>query len=239
MSARFSSLLAPLNKLAADMGTAQLSAHARTKTSSTVVKALREVEGLLSGDAVTTPNRNHAMTVMVPLPKHLADRFPGPEYNNGHEPHLTVCFLTTEELPPGRVSEVLASLRRLCRRQAPFRLGLDVNSGLHDFGRGPTGSKALWFDVREDPDSTLAKLHHAIRRTMAQEGFPCEHQKMFRPHVTWRYVDNDQSEGERQRMAAFAASRFNDTRTWFDVRQLILTTPDGGQKVITLYPRLR
>lgn len=210
-----------------------------------VRRLLLEAAALLSGDQkltagnVTSPDRNNAMVVMVPLPKYLADRFPGPEYNNGHVPHLTVCFLTADDIPPGKAQDMLAALRRICKRQAPFRVGLDVANGLQDFGLGARGSKSLWFGVRQDPDFAVDRLHHAIRQCMQQENLPCEHQKGFQPHITWRYVDNGQSESERQRMSALAVSRFDDVRTWFDVRQLVLSMPDGSEKLIALSPRLR
>jgi 2'-5' RNA ligase len=206
-----------------------------------VLLAMEEAAELLSAGNVGGVDRNSAMVVMIPLPKHLAMRFPGVEHNNGHEPHLTVCFLTaSEEMTMGKASEALAIIRRICRRQAPFRVALDVNSGLQDFGLSPKGSKALWFDVRQDPNDVLDKLHRAIKNALKLEGLPVEHQNTFHPHVTWRYVANDQSEGERQRMSAFAASRFNDlVSLWFDVKHIIVTMPDRSQRAVALSPRLR
>jgi 2'-5' RNA ligase len=206
-----------------------------------VLLAMEEAAELLSAGNVGGVDRNNAMVVMIPLPKHLAMRFPGVEHNNGHEPHLTVCFLTaSEEMTMGKASEALAIIRRICRRQAPFRIALDVNSGLQDFGQSPKGSKALWFDVRQDPNDVLDKLHRAIKNALKLEGLPVEHQNTFQPHVTWRYVANDQSEGERQRMSAFAASRFNDlVSLWFDVKHIIVTMPDRSQRAVALSPRLR
>ena len=209
------------------------------KASIPVLLAMEEAAELLSAGNIGGLDRNHATIVTIPLPKHLSDRFPGPEHNNGHEAHITVCFLTAKELSSGKTMEVLDTIRRVCRRQGPFRVGLDINSGLQDFGPSDSGSKALWFSVREDPSDILTKLHYVIRRALQQEGLPCEAHKSFTPHVTWRYVGNDQSEGERQRMSSFAANRFNDTRTWFDVRHLVMSSSDGSQKVIALSPALR
>jgi 2'-5' RNA ligase len=209
------------------------------KASVPVLLAMEEAAELLSAGNVGGLDRNHATVITIPLPKHLADRFPGPEHNNGHEAHITVCFLTAKELSSGKTMEVLDTIRRVCRRQGPFRVGMDINSGLQDFGPSDSGSKALWFSVREDPSDILTKLHYVIRRALQQEGLPCDAHKSFTPHVTWRYVGNDQSEGERQRMSSFAANRFNDTRTWFDVRHLVMSSSDGSQKVIALSPALR
>jgi 2'-5' RNA ligase len=211
------------------------------KASPSVLLAMEEAVELLSAANVGGLDRNHATTVMIPVPKHLAARFPGVEHNNGHEPHLTVCFLSADkDMTAGKASEALAIIRKVCRRQAPFRVALDFNSGLHDFGPSEMGSKALWFDVRQDPNDVLDKLHRAIKNALKLEGIPVDSRHSFHPHVTWRYVSNDQSEGERQRMSAFAASRFNDlTTVWFDVRHLILSMPDGSQKAIALSPRLR
>jgi hypothetical protein len=211
------------------------------KASPSVLLAMEEAAELLSAANVGGLDRNHATTVMIPVPKHLAARFPGVEHNNGHEPHLTVCFLSADkDMTAGKASEALAIIRKVCRRQAPFRVALDFNSGLHDFGPSEMGSKALWFDVRQDPNDVLDKLHRAIKNALKLEGIPVDSRHSYQPHVTWRYVSNDQSEGDRQRMSAFAASRFNDlTTVWFDVKHLILSMPDGSQKAIALSPRLR
>lgn len=209
------------------------------KLSAAVLRDVEEAADLVAAGEVGKPDRNHALVAMIPLPKHLANRFPAPENNKGHAPHATVCFITADQMTPGRVQDVLNCLRRLCRRQPPLRLALDVNAGLQDFGPTDSGEKALWFKLRDDPNEALSSLHHNIKRALKQAGLPCEHQPTFHGHVTWSFVPNDQSELDRQRMSSFAASRFDDTSTWFDVRQIVLSMPDGSEKPIALSPRLR
>jgi 2'-5' RNA ligase len=211
------------------------------KLSASVLEAVEEAADLVAASEgkVSGPDRNSAVVVTISLPKHLAARFPGPEHNNGHAPHATVCFVTASPMSEGQATEVLGALRSACRRIPPFRLALDINNGLQDFGPTDKGDKALWFGLREDPADSLTILHRKLKSCLEQAGLPCEHQKSFHGHVTWAYVPNDQSDKDRARMSSFAAHRFDDVSPWFDVRQLVLSMPDGKQQLISLSPRLR
>ena len=70
---------------------------------------------------------------------------------------------------------------------------------------------------------------------LEQEGIDVSAHDSFKPHVTWSYVPNDQPEPERNRMNAAVADRFKDG-FYFDVRQIVLSMPDGSSKVVALSP---
>lgn len=247
-SGRLNQLTAPLERMAQAIASARpessldriVDSLHQTSLPASVLLNLEEAAAEIAAASIVKPDRNHAMVVSIPLPTHLAARFPGTENNNGHEPHLTLCFVTAKHVSSGVLSEILATLRRVGKKIAPFRVGLSCAAGLQDFGKGGDGSKALWFPARDDPDGALVSLHKLIRQALLLEGLPCDHHNTFVPHVTWSYVPNDQSEVDRQRMSALAASRFNDVSTWFDVRHLMLSTPDGSSpKTIALTPHIR
>jgi predicted GNAT family N-acyltransferase len=183
-------------------------------------------------------DRNKAVVVTIPIPMPFAARFPSGE----HEPHITVCFVTKDDIDAGMYSQITAAVRRAARQVAPFRVFVDVGAGLKDFGDGPNGSKALWFEVlsadengaKNDP---LGRLFKAIRSALEAEGLPCEAHDTFKGHTTWVYVPNEQTIEERTAMSVFAASRFNDAPLGFAVRQVVLSSPDGKKTLVTLNPQ--
>lgn len=228
-----------LERLAADMADAPSrctsAASALERAARNVVQAAKLL-GVEVGK-VTREEKGRPMVAVIPVPKHLAARFPNPEANKGLEPHITVAFIAAEGVSPGKADEILGAIRAACRSVKPFRVQLDTNSGLHDFGLGTTGYKALWFQVRQDPGFAVNDLHHALKSKLKLEGLPFDHQHSFSPHCTWQYVTNDQPEEERQRMSNLAANRFNDMSTWFDVRSIELSMPDGSSRLIPLAQR--
>lgn len=202
-------------------------------------KLLAEAKTIMAG-GVVKPDTPRSTILKIALPKGLSSRFPPPEKNSGFEPHLTLIYVTSGEMTPGQREELVAMVRKVCRRIPPFRLALDVTSGLQDFGDSESGEKALWFGVREDPAGTLGALHYLFKQALTLSGMPCEHRNEFHPHVTWQYVPNDQSEKDRARMSNLASNRFNDLNsTWFDVRSIVVSCSDGKDYPVALTPSHR
>ena len=200
---------------------------------STVSTVLAKAQKLISA----AKDRNSAVVVTIPMVDKYAKRFPDPvTANHGHDPHLTLLFIGNKEYPPGEMSQILSTIRGVARKMPPFRLYVDPNAGLQDFGPNEeTGEKALWLPARSEPRGELERLYRMTKMALEQEGIDVSAHDSFKPHVTWSYVPNDQPEPERNRMNAAVADRFKDG-FYFDVRQIVLSMPDGSSKVVALSP---
>lgn len=187
--------------------------------------------------AVSAADRNSAVVLTIPIPDKYAKRFPDPVMaNHGHAPHLTVLFIGNKEYTPGEMSQILSSVRAACKKLPPFRLYVDPNAGLHDFGPNEEkGEKALWLPARAEPRGEVERLHRVIRMALEREGIEVGAHDSFVPHVTWAYVPNDQGPDARRRMDAHVADRFQDG-FYFDVRHVMLSMPDGSTKPLALSP---
>lgn len=190
----------------------------------------------LEAASITGADRNHGVVLSVPIPRQYATRWPDPVTNNhGHEPHLTVLYISPE-MTPGEASGVLHLVRKVARTFSPFRLFVDAQAGLQDFGPNEEkGEKALWMPARSDPRGEVERLHRMLRQTLEREGIDVQAHKDFTPHVTWAYVPNDISEDEQRRMEAHVSDRFQ-RGIWFDVRHLLMSMPGGRAKAIALSP---
>ena len=182
-------------------------------------------------------DRNNACVITIPIPTNFAKKFPdGAMHNHGHEPHLTVLFVSPD-VSPGTASKLLSLLRIALREFSPFRMQVDARTGLKDFGPNEEkGEKALWVPARSDPRGELERLNRVIKTALVRAGIEVEAHNDFVPHVTWAYVPNDISEKERQRQEALAASQLGDF--WFDVRHVVLSLPQGDRPIM-LKPILR
>ena len=182
-------------------------------------------------------NRDSAVVVTIPIPEKYAKRFPDAvTANHGHAPHMTLLFVGTKDYQPGEMSQILTTLRAACQKVPPFRLYVDPNAGLQDFGPNEEkGEKALWLPARAEPRGEAERLHRVMRMALEQEGIEVGAHDSFKPHVTWAYVPNDQPEQERNRMNAAVSDRFKEG-FYFDVRHIMLSTPDGAPKVLALSP---
>ena len=182
-------------------------------------------------------DRDSAVVVTIPIPDKYARRFPDPvTANHGYAPHLTLLFVGNKEYQPGELSTITSLLRAACRKVPPFRLYVDPNSGLQDFGPNEEqGEKALWLPARAEPRGEVERLYRMMRLVLEQEGVEVGAHDSFKPHVTWAYVPNDQAEQDRHRMNAAVADRFKDG-FYFDVRHVMLTMPDGTTKTLALSP---
>ena len=182
-------------------------------------------------------NRDSAVVVTIPIPDKYARRFPDPvTANHGHAPHMTLLFVGTKDYQPGEMSQILTTLRAACQKVPPFRLYVDPNAGLQDFGPNEEkGEKALWLPARAEPRGEAERLHRVMRMALEQEGIEVGAHDSFKPHVTWSYVPNDQPEQERHRMNAAVSDRFKEG-FYFDVRHIMLSMPDGSSKALALSP---
>ena len=183
---------------------------------------------------LSASSRNHSLVVHIPLPKEIASYFPDAIYNHGHDPHATVCFVTSD--PTATITEnVVHAVRRACRKIPPFVLSLDVGAGLQDFGDGNNGEKALWFSLNAEPNGLLSYLHRVIRQALEEEGLPCEAHDTFKGHVTWRYVPNATTDAERARIQAAAVARMPANTSWL-VRSVMVST-ERGERAVILNPK--
>lgn len=182
-------------------------------------------------------NRNNALFLMIPIPDKYAKRFPDPVIaNHGRRPHLTVLYVGNKEYSPGEISQIVNCVRAACKKVPPFRLYVDPNTGLRDFGPNEeTGEKALWLPARAEPRGEVERLHRIVRIELEREGIEVGAHDPFVPHVTWAYVPNDQGPDARRRMDAHVADRFQDG-FYFDVRHVMLSMPDGRSKPLALSP---
>ncbi len=195
----------------------------------TATLAIEEAYALLAA-----ADRNHSLVVHIPLPKALAALFPDAVHNHGHEPHATVCFVTKD--PTDTIeANVLHTIRKAVQKIPPFTLQLDVGAGLQDFGEGNNGEKALWFSLNAEPNGMLSYLHRVIRQALEEEGLPCEAHDTFKGHVTWRYVPNDISLDDRNRIQQAAVSRVPAETSW-NVRAVVVSTT-RGDRVCMLNPK--
>ena len=203
--------------------------------------AIEEAACLLAETLVTpeaAPDSKFFIT--IELPKNLASKYPPDNERHDVPPHVTLLvFQSKGEATPGKTDEVVSALRKLTARIAPFRCNIQAHKGLQDFGDGPTGSKALWFPVTDDPNGQLAALHNLLKRELALLDLDMTQKFDYNPHSTWSYVDNNQSEKDRQRMSNLASNRFTENSTWFDVRTLTLSLPNKKKVPIPLSPNLR
>jgi len=190
----------------------------------------------LEAASITGADRDRGVVLSIPIPRQFASRWPDPAtYNHGHEPHLTVLYVSPE-MTPGEASTVLHLVRKVARTIPPFRLFVDAQAGLHDFGPNEEkGEKALWLPARSDPRGEIERLHRMLRQTLEREGVDVQAHKDFTPHVTWAYVPNDFEDENRRRMEAHVSDRFQ-RGIWFDVRHLSMSMPTGGVKAIALSP---
>jgi len=182
--------------------------------------------------------RDTAAVVYLPVPAKHAGRWPDPaEYNNGHDPHITVMFvLPAEKVTAAEESTILNVVRYGCRRVKPFKVRLDVGRGLQDFGDGPDGKKALWFPVLSEPKGELDRLHRILRMAFQSDGtIEPESHKSFVGHCTWAYVPNDIKEEERARWVTSATSALSDIAPWV-VDRVMVSLPHRGNLPIMLNP---
>jgi 2'-5' RNA ligase len=182
-------------------------------------------------------DRDSAVVVTIPIPDKYAKRFPDPvTANHGRAPHMTLLYVGNKDYSAGEMSQILSTLRAACRKVPPFRLYVDPNSGLQDFGPNEEkGEKALWLPARAEPRGEVERLHRVLRMALEQEGIEIGAYDSFKPHVTWSYVPNDQPETDRHRMNAAVASAFQEG-FYFDVRHIMLSMPDGSSKALALSP---
>jgi 2'-5' RNA ligase len=174
--------------------------------------------------------------ITIPLPKKYAARFPDPVvHNNGHEPHLTLLTIGSTDYTEGELSEIIHRVRAAARTIPPFRVYVDPNSGLRDFGPSDHGEMALWLPARSEPRGELSRLHRMMRLSLEREGVSVQHKDGFTPHVTWAYVSNDIPEDTRRRLDGHVSDRFRDG-FWFEVRDVVLSMPDGSTKHVALSP---
>jgi 2'-5' RNA ligase len=157
------------------------------------------------------------------------------EHNHGYTPHITLAVVDRASPPPGFLASLLQYGRAAGRRLRPFRVAVDANGGLYDFGPGAEGEKALWLPARSDPREALENLHRTLRFYLEREKIPVLTYDSFTPHVTWRYVPNDAPESARIRQDALVANQFAEG-FWFDVTSFNLSLPDGEQRRIMLNP---
>jgi len=206
-----------------------------------VRSAMEEAAKLLAADHLVSPKVEEAKPIVltIKIPKNLASRYPPDDERHNEEPHITLLYLTGDGFTPGKVDEFLLGLRAALKRQAPFRVTLQTHKGLQDFGDSESGTKALWFSVKDDPNGQLTMLHNFLKRELSVLGFDCKQTFNYNPHSTWCYVPNDQSEKDRQRMSSLAVGRFTDVNTWFDVRHVSVSLPSGKEVTIPLSPNLR
>lgn len=187
-------------------------------------------------DHVVDAAVNQTAAFVIPIPAKYAIRFPDPAaHNHGFAPHITLAVVDQVSPPPGFQTALLHHGRSVGRRVRPFRVFVDPNGGLYDFGAGSDGEKALWLPARSDPPEALHNLHRFIRFYLEREKIPVLSYASFTPHVTWRYVPNDEPETARMRHDALAANQFPNG-FWFDVTSFNLSLPDGKQKPIMLNP---
>lgn len=177
-------------------------------------------------------DRNQSCVVAIEVPSNFAQRFPDPvTFNHGHEPHMTVLFVKAGDMTREEESNILAIVRKACRRVRPFRLLLDPNCGLQDFGPGKDGEKALWLPGRSEPKGDVERLYRVLRTNLETEGVEIPAHNEFKPHVTWAYVANDITDGERARMSEVVSDRFRDGFA-FDVVSVVLSFPSGERRVM-------
>lgn len=203
------------------------------KFSDMILDADAEVE---IGAPILGSDRNHGgLVVLIPIPEPFASAWPDPEaHNHGHRPHVTLCYVMKDDPTPGQLSDVLTTVRRVCHRFPPFRLRLDVNAGLKDFGDGKEGEKALWHSVLCEPRGEVERLHRALKIALEQEGIPVQSHSDFVPHVTWSYVSNWIPDAERASMDSVAGDRLRKGVAW-TVNAVLVSTP-GGDKPVVLNP---
>ena len=208
----------------------------KLRTIGSQISSLKSREAVLQAAVLLDAASGKSTLAMIPLPDHLAARFPAGEYR----PHITLCYITSGDQTPGMTSQLMMAMRRAANAVRPFRIMADTNAGLQEFGDGDDGTKALWFGVLDRPEDALAKLHYAIKLSLLDEKLPCDdsHPK-YTPHITWTYVPNDIAEKDRNRHDAVAASRFTDTPLAFAVNSFCLALPDGTVKPVLLNPNAK
>lgn len=174
--------------------------------------------------------------VTISLPPQYASRFPDPVvHNHGHEAHVTMLNVGDKDYSEGELSEILYRVRAAAKTIPPFRVYVDPNSGLRDFGPGENGEMALWLPARSEPRGELERLHRMLRLSLEREGVVVGHRDSFTPHVTWAYVSNDIPDDKRRRLDGHVADRFRQG-FWFEVRHINLSMSDGSTKAVTLSP---
>jgi hypothetical protein len=174
-----------------------------------------------------------AAIVVVPVPDNLARFFPEGKY----PAHITVNYIMDgDKVDASLMNSIVHIVRDTCKKVPWFRCALDVNRGLHDFGPGDDGYKALWFGVRDDPQGSLAYLHQAVKLGLAKEGVKTDDFTSYVPHATWDYVPNSLSLEEKYAVGAFASKRLSETSPWWDVYSVAVGCTDGSYKTATLSP---
>jgi len=199
-------------------------------------RALNRANQAIFATGAVSSQKHKTTWVGIPLPKKYASRFPDAAvHNHGDEPHITMLFVGDKDYSPGEQSEILYRVRAAAKTIPPFRVYVDPNTGLRDFGEGEAGEKALWLPARSEPRGELERLHRMLRLSLEREGVVVAHQDSFVPHVTWAYVSNEIPEDKRRRLDAHVADRFRDG-FYFEVRSISLSMPDGSTKNIALSP---
>ena len=183
---------------------------------------------------VSSGNRNNGVIIYIPIPKRFIGKFPDADHRNGHDPHITLLYISPS-MTSGEASGILHMNRAVARSLSPFRVFVDVNEGLHDFGDGAEGDKALWMKARSDPRGDIERAHRKFRLYLEREGVEIKGHDGFTPHVTWKYVPNGISEEERRKEENRMMDRLG-TGFWFDVNQVHMTMPSGQEKIIALKP---
>ena len=174
--------------------------------------------------------------ITIPLPAKYAGRFPDPAvHNHGFGPHLTMLTIGSKDYSEGELSEIVHRVRAAGKTIPPFRVYVDPNSGLRDFGPSDSGEMALWLPARSEPRGELERLHRMLRLSLEREGVTVDHKDSFTPHVTWAYVSNDIQEDTRRRLDGHVSDRFREG-FWFDVRDVVLSLSNGSSKHIRLSP---
>lgn len=177
---------------------------------------------------------NQTAAFVIPIPSRYAIRFPDPVvHNHGFAPHITLAVIDKVSPPPGLIASLLHYGRAAGRHIRPFRVNVDPNGGLYDFGPGSDGEMALWLPARSDPPEALHNAYRMLRFFLEREKVPVLSYDSFTPHVTWRYVPNDTPKEMRARQDSLVASQF-PSGFWFDVTSFTLSLPGGQQKPIML-----
>lgn len=203
---------------------------ARAANVATQTKFAVEAAGMLGSPDIAST------TLSIPLPKKYASRFPDPVvHNKGHEPHITVLHIGKKDYTEAEMSEIIHRVRAAAKTIPPFRVYVDPNSGLRDFGPSASGEMALWLPARAEPRGEIGRLHRMMRLSLEREGVDVDHKDGFVPHATWAYVSNDIQEDTRRRLDGHVYDRFRDG-FWFEVRDVVLSMADGTSKRFPLNP---
>lgn len=159
--------------------------------------------------------------LLIAIPQQYSALWPDVvTHNYGHAPHISCVYLNN--LTEGEASEALRIIRAVCRGIGPFRVFVDAQVGLQDFGPGEDGEKALWMPVRSEPARDLERMASMVETALKREGIDIAEYEKFVPHATWAFVPNDFPPGKKREWDSQISDKFAKGM-WFDVRHVFFS----------------